>query len=118
MTTQLWVTLIVAIIGSGGFTAFITYILTERKERKAASGAHMARQQAIGEAVMMLVLSELQIRCRTIISAKHRCTVESKQLIKLRNCYKALGGDGWADDLYNSAMEQPLVEKYVEVETK
>lgn len=110
MTPQLWVTLICAILGSGGVTAIVTYILTERKERKVASGAHIARQKAIGEAVMMLVLSELQTRCRRIICARERTTIESKQLIKLREAYKALGGDGWADDLYECAMEQPITE--------
>lgn len=111
MTPQLWVTLICAVLGSGGVTAITTYILTERKERKAVSGAHIARQKAIGEAVMMLVLSELQTRCRRIINAGKRTTIESKQLIKLREAYKALGGDGWADDLYEGAMEQPITEE-------
>lgn len=110
MTPQLWVTIIAAIVGSGGFTALITYLLTAAKERKAASGLQDARAKAIGEAVMMLVLSELQTRCRRIISAGERTTIESKQLIKLRNIYKSLGGDGWADDLYEGAMEQPLTE--------
>lgn len=110
MTPQLWVTLICAVLGSGGVTAIITYILTERKERKVVSSAHIARQKAIGEAVMLLVLSELQARCMRIINAGKRTAIESKQLIKFREAYKANGGDGWADDLYEAAMEQPIVE--------
>ncbi|MBQ9377112.1 MAG: hypothetical protein IJU05_04855 [Schwartzia sp.] len=111
MTAQLWITLVCAVIGSGGFTALVTYMLTSRREHKAKAAINVQQDKAMRDAVMMLVLSELQARCRSIIAAGRRTTVETKQLFKLRSIYKALGGDGWADELYNAAMETPLIEK-------
>lgn len=122
MTPQLWVTLICAIVGSGGFTAIITYVLTSQKERKTAERQRKEEKeeskkkeeqeyQAIREAIMLLMLGELQNWCRNIINAQYRTLDETSQLVKAYNCYKALGGDGWADKLFEDAMKQPLTER-------
>lgn len=112
--TEHWITLICAVLGSGGFTALVTYLLTARKDRKKEAQKNEWRVQAVIDAVMMLALSDLQTRCRTIIAAKGRTALETKQLFKLRTVYKALGGDGWADDLFYCAMKQPILELEVE----
>lgn len=119
MNTQLWITLICAVIGSGGFTATITYLLASHKERKiAAKQLNDERKkaaeknstlfEAMREALMMLMLGELQVWCKAIATAGHRTMDETAQLVKAYNCYKALGGDGWADKLFEDAMNQPL----------
>lgn len=124
MNAQLIVSLICAILGSGGFTAVVTYVLASRKERKIAEKQRIEDRKnaeekesrdyaAMREALMLLMLGELQSWCRNIINAQYRTLEETAQLVKAYNCYKALGGDGWADKLFDDAMKQPLTEKAV-----
>ena len=121
MNAQLMVSLICAVLGSGGFTAVITYVLASRKERKIAAQQQAEERkrneekdnkdhEAMREAIMLLMLGELQTWCRNIINAQYRTLYETAQLVKAYNCYKALGGDGWADKLFDDAMKQPLVD--------
>lgn len=122
MNAQLVVSLICAILGSGGFTAVITYVLASRKERKIAEEQRAKERKeseekenhdyaAMREALMLLMLGELQSWCRNIVNTQHRTLEETAQLVRAYNCYKALGGDGWADKLFDDAMKQPLIEK-------
>ena len=124
MNAQLIVSLICAILGSGGFTAVVTYVLASRKERQIAEKRRIEDRKnaeekesrdyaAMREALMLLMLGELQSWCRNIINAQCRTLDETAQLVKAYNCYKALGGDGWADKLFDDAMKQPLIEKAV-----
>lgn len=122
MNAQLIVSLVCAVLGSGGFTAVITYVLASRKERKEAAKQRkeeiekLAKRNdedraAMREALMLLTLGELENWCRNIVNAQHRTLEETARLVKAYNCYKALGGDGWADKLFEDAMRQPLIDK-------
>lgn len=108
MTAQLWITLAAAVLGSGGLTAIITYFLTERTERKKRTAANASRETAMCDAVMLLTLDSLQERCRRVIDRDGRTDAETQQIIRQYSTYKALNGDGWADELYSAAIKTPL----------
>lgn len=58
---------------------------------------------------MMLTLDSLQARCRAIIAKGGRTQTDTQQIIIQHDIYKALNGDDWADALFTSAMELPIV---------
>lgn len=113
MTVNLWVTLISAVLGSGALTAVVTAALTAHRERKKAaaqvSAAEARAASAERQALMMLTLDSLQARCRAIIAKGSRTQTDTQQIIIQHDIYKTLNGDGWADALFTSAMELPLV---------
>lgn len=113
MTANLWVTLISAVLGSGALTAVITAAITAHSERKKAAAQVSAAEARVAsaerQALMMLTLDSLQARCRAIIVKGSRTQTDTQQIIIQHDIYKALNGDGWADALFTSAMELPIV---------
>ena len=113
MNADLWVTLISAVLGSGALTAVITAAITAHSERKKAAAQVSAAEARVAsaerQALMMLTLDSLQARCRAIIATGSRTQTDTQQIIIQHDVYKALKGHGWADALFTSAMELPLV---------
>lgn len=91
---ELIVTIIVAIIGSGGFWSF----LTARREKKSALTAM----------VLGLGFSQLLQECQKYMDRGYIYPEELDSLTKyLYEPYKKLGGDGVAEKIYNSVMKLP-----------
>lgn len=108
MAGELWIALIAAIISSGSLTALTTYALASRRNRKKTSESNAALLRAYCEAVRFLMLRSLQHQCRIIIEKHFRTLEETEQLEKQYECLKAIGGDGWGDSLYMTALGQPI----------
>ena len=57
----------------------------------------------------ILLLSSMEQLCDKIISQGYRTSMQTLRLSEIRDQYKKVGGDGYADAMYNEAMSKPLL---------
>lgn len=94
ISSEIIVTIVVAIIGSGGFWSFLQYY----REKKSGLNAM----------VLGLGFSQLNEECNRYIDKGYISVDELNSLTKyLYEPYKALGGDGIAEKLYNKVIQLP-----------
>lgn len=92
--SEIIVTIVVAIIGSGGFWTF----LQTRREKKSGLTAM----------VLGLGFSQLLQECNKYLDRGYITVEELDSLTKyLFDPYKALGGDGVAEKIYNKVCQLP-----------
>lgn len=60
---------------------------------------------AIKAALMFVMLHILETACRECIKKNYRTMRDTEVINKMRVSYKALGGDGYADELYAAFLE-------------
>ena len=94
-------TIIVAIIGSGALSALISGIfqlLNKRSEKKSG----------LEKGVQLLLLDRLREQGKEYLADGHISTEEMKAYDELYRAYHALGGNGFADTIYNKVKGLPI----------
>lgn len=100
MDTSILVTLICAVLGSSVLTTLVNRLF-ERKDKKSA--LEVARDKAI----MYCLLVVFKIEARRLIQSDEPIGRKDwNQLTDMYNTYKDMGGDGYADILYEQAKEK------------
>lgn len=90
--------IIVAIIGSGALSALVSGVIQLiNGKRKAKKG--------IEQAVSFLILGELERQFDKLIAKGHATRKDMKRFREVYDTYKKLGGDGYADDMFEAAKE-------------
>lgn len=89
---EIILTVTLAVIGSGGLSSAITICLTRWFAKKDKVGIET-------KATMFNLLMNLQNEARRLINVGFITRLEYQQFTEVYDTYKALGGDGWADEL-------------------
>lgn len=90
--------IIIAIIGSGALSALVSgAIQLINGKRKAKKG--------IEQAVSFLILGELERQFDKLIAKGHATRKDMKRFREVYDAYKKLGGDGYADDMFEAVKE-------------
>lgn len=56
----------------------------------------------------ILLLSSMEQLCDKIIAQGYRTSMQTLRLSEIKDQYKKVGGDGYADAMYQEAMSKPL----------
>ena len=92
--------ILIAIVASGGFWTFITFIIGRRQSKKSAEH----------QALLALLHNEIYQLCHKYISQGYVTTHQYKNLIVLYEPYIALGGNGTAKALKEEVDKLPIRE--------
>ena len=102
MTTEILVTLIIAVVGSNGLWTFFQFLVS-RKKRKITP----ADIEEFQNGLCALLRNEIVVAHRTYTSIGY-CTIEDKTNIsEMYKAYHNLGGNDIATALKNQIMELP-----------
>lgn len=93
--------IIIAIIGSGAFSALISGGISLLNGRRKA-------KKGIDHAVSFLILGELERQFDKLIAKGHATRKDMKRFREVYDTYKSLGGDGYADDMLEAIKEMEV----------
>lgn len=101
--------LIIAILSSSLLSTIISNLFNMWKERAKKKKEKETEKEKRTKIDRLLVLSALKNQARGMIELSYRTELSTKELREYYDCYKKdLGGDGFADIIYNEAMTLPL----------
>ena len=85
-------TIVIAIVSSGAFTAFINAIINYLNKKN-------ENKSNISKALMCLLGYEIKAECHRLIKAKQVELDDLEQLQELNNLYHSMGGNGYVKSL-------------------
>lgn len=89
---------VVAVLGSGAFSSVVTLWLNRYYSKQDKDSAET-------KATMYNLLTNLQNEARRIVALGYISRLEYNQFKDMYQCYKDMGGDGYADELKQQVEE-------------
>ena len=101
MNEEYLITIVVAIIGSGGFGAFVPWVLDKIDNRR----------DPLHEGVKELLFCKLELLHQQMVDNGGICTVETKRTAeRIYRAYSGLGGNGVGTEMRNNIINAHIQE--------